>query len=109
MRKLPLVLIVALLVVAAPAAARTRNIKIGDDYFVRAGSVPTVTVAKGATVRWNWRGNRQHNVVVKSGPASFQSALKRYGSYSRRMRKRGTYRIVCSIHQPDMAMTLKVK
>jgi plastocyanin len=109
MRKLPLVLIVAPLVAAAPAAAATRNVKIGDDYFVRAGSVPSVTVSKGTTVRWNWRGSRQHNVVVRSGPVSFQSALKRSGSFRRKMRRRGTYKIVCSIHAPDMAMTLKVK
>ena len=109
MRKLPLVLIVAPLVAAAPAAGATRNVKIGDDYYVRAGSPPTVTVTRGTTVRWNWRGNRQHNVVVRSGPASFQSALKRSGSYSRKMRRAGTYKIVCSIHAPDMAMTLKVR
>jgi plastocyanin len=109
MRILPLVLIAALLAAAAPAAAATRNVKIGDDYYVRPGSPPTVTVARGTTVRWNWRGRRQHNVVVKRGPASFQSALKRSGSYSRKMRRAGSYRIVCSIHQPDMAMTLRVR
>jgi plastocyanin len=103
MRKLPLVLILAPLVAAAPAAAATRNVKIGD------GSPPTVTVSKGTTVRWNWRGSRQHNVLVRSGPVGFQSALKRSGSFKRKMRRKGTYKIVCSIHQPDMAMTLKVK
>jgi plastocyanin len=109
MRFLPLALIAAVLAAAAPAAAATRNVKIGDDYFVRPGSPPTVTVTRGTTVRWNWRGRRQHNVVVRSGPVSFQSALKRSGSYSRRMRRAGTYRIVCSVHQPDMAMTLRVR
>jgi plastocyanin len=109
MRILPLALIAALLVAAAPAAAATRNVKIGDDYYVRSGSPPTVTVFRGTTVRWNWRGSRQHNVVAQSGPSSFQSALKRSGSYSRKMRRVGTYKIVCSIHQPDMAMTLRVR
>jgi plastocyanin len=109
MRKLPLVLILAPLVAAAPAAAATKNVKIGDDYYVRAGSVPTVTVSKGTTVRWNWRGSRQHNVLVRSGPVSFQSALKRSGSFRRKMRRKGTYKIVCSVHAPDMAMTLRVK
>ena len=107
MRTLPIALILAL-VLAAPAAA-AKNVKIGDDYYVRAGSAPTVTVTKGTTVKWNWRGRRQHNVVVQRGPAHFQSALKRSGSYSRTMRRAGTYRIICSIHAPDMAMTLKVK
>jgi plastocyanin len=108
MRILPLALILAL-VLAAPAAGATRNVKIGDDYYVRSGSPPTVTVTKGTTVKWNWTGRRQHNVVVKRGPASFQSALKRSGSFSRKLRKAGTYKIVCSIHAPDMAMTLNVR
>jgi plastocyanin len=109
MRKLPLVLIVVLLAAAAPATAATRNVKIGDDYFVRAGSPPTVSVSKGTTVRWNWRGTHPHNVLVRKDPVSFQSAVKRSGSFQRKMRRRGTYKIVCSIHAPDMAMTLRVK
>jgi plastocyanin len=108
MRTLPLALVIALLA-AAPAAAATKNVKIGDDYYVRPGSPPTVTVTKGTTVKWNWRGSRQHNVVVQTGPVRFESALKRSGSYRKTMKRRGTYKIVCSIHQPDMAMTLKVK
>ena len=108
MRILPLALILAL-AIATPAAGATRNVKIGDDYYVRSGSSPTVRVTKGTTVTWNWTGRRQHNVVVQSGPVSFQSALKRSGSFSRKLRKAGTYKIVCSIHAPDMAMTLKVR
>lgn len=108
LRTLPLALILAL-ALAAPAAGATRNVKIGDDYFVRTGNPPTVTVKKGTTVKWNWTGSRQHNVVVQSGPVSFQSPLKRSGSYRKKMKRRGTYRIICSIHAPDMAMTLKVK
>lgn len=108
LRPLPLALILAL-ALAAPAAGATRNVKIGDDYFVRTGNPPTVTVKKGTTVKWNWTGSRQHNVVVQRGPVSFQSPLKRSGSYRKKMKRRGTYRIICSIHAPDMAMTLKVK
>jgi plastocyanin len=108
MRPLPIALILAV-VLAAPAAAATRNVKVGDDYFVRRGDPPTVRVFKGTTVKWNWAGSRQHNVVVVSGPATFQSALKRSGSFKRKMKRVGTYRINCSIHAPDMAMTLKVR
>jgi plastocyanin len=105
-----LVLTLALtLVAAAPAAAKPRNVKIGDDYYVRAGNAPTVTVKKGRIVKWNWKGSRQHNVVVQSGPKMFQSELKRSGSYSRKMKFVGTYKIICSIHAPDMAMTLRVQ
>jgi plastocyanin len=108
MRTLPLALILVLLA-AAPAVAASRNVKVGDDYFVRRGSPPTVTVTKGTTVKWNWRGTRQHNVTVQSGPRHFQSALKRSGSFKHKMKVRGTYRIICTIHQPDMRMKLVVK
>ena len=66
-------------------------------------------MSKGTTVKWNWRGTRPHNVLVRSGPVSFESVVKRSGSFRRKMRRKGTYRIVCSIHAPDMAMTLRVK
>jgi plastocyanin len=107
-RSLPIALVLTL-VLAASAAAATKNVKVGDDYYVRSGNPPTVTVKKGTTVKWNWRGSRRHNVVVQSGPVRFQSALKRSGSYRRKMKRVGTYRIVCAIHAPDMAMTLKVR
>jgi plastocyanin len=108
MRPLPLALILAL-VVATPAAAKPREVTVGDDFFVRKGSAPTVKVARGKVVKWVWTGTRQHNVVVQSGPVSFQSDLKRSGSFKRKMRRAGTYKIICSIHAPDMAMTLRVK
>ena len=104
-----LLALIVFLLVAAPASA-ARGVKIGDDYFVRSGRPPTVTVKKGATVQWNWTGSRQHNVVAtRKGRTRFQSALKRGGSYTRKLTRRGTYQIVCSIHQPDMRMTLVVE
>ena len=110
MRLLPIALIpVVLLALAAPAVAATRGVTVGDDYFVRSSSVPTVSVKKGTTVKWVWRGKRQHNVTVQSGPVRFQSALKKTGSFKRRLTRKGTYKIICTIHAPDMRMTLKVR
>jgi plastocyanin len=103
MRILPLALILSLLAVA-PAGAATKNVKVRDDSF----KPKTVTVAKGTTVKWNWVGSHSHNVTVTKGPVHFQSALKRSGSFKRMMKKRGTYKIICTIHAPDMRMTLKV-
>ena len=103
MRTLLVALVIAL-VAAAPAAARTRNVKIGDNFF----KPKTMTVHKGTIVRWNWTGNNSHNVVVQKGPRHFQSALKSSGHFSKRLRRRGTYKIICSIHAPDMHMTIKV-
>ena len=158
MRRLlfPLILVLALVVGVSPAAAKTRNVKIGDDFFVRNSGVPTVTVKKGTTVKWNWTGHDQHNVTVskgpfcprsaisgtrsslrstsdgvsnrlsrkpwrrrgscdqhnvsvQKGPVHFQSPLKSSGSFKKKMKKKGTYTIICTIHQPDMRMKLKVK
>ena len=96
-----------LLLVAASAVARQR-VRVDDDYFKRAGSPPTVHVSKGERVIWRFRGSSVHNVHVTSGPRRFTSPTKRDGRYRKRMRARGTYDIVCTIHAPDMAMTLKV-
>jgi plastocyanin len=103
MRTLLLALVIAL-VAAAPAAARTKNVKVGDDFF----KAKSVTVHKGTTIRWNWTGHDEHNVVVRKGPKHFQSHLKSKGHFAKKLTKRGTYRIICSIHQPNMHMTIKV-
>ena len=110
MRKLlfavPVVAVSAVLVTQAFAAT---SVKVGDNYFVRKGSVPTVTVKKGTKVTWRWRGREMHNVTVTKGPVKFHSPYKTSGSFSKKMRRAGTYTIVCTIHQPDMKMKLRVK
>jgi plastocyanin len=97
------------LVVAVPASGATRTVRVDDNYFVRSGSAPTVTVSKGTVVKWRWRGSRRHNVAVQTGPTYFRSATKRSGRFKKTMRRRGSYRIVCTIHEPDMRMRLVVE
>ena len=110
MRKLLVVMSIAALsaVLAVPALAATRTVKVGDDYFVRKGSVPTVTVTKGTKVTWRWAGRDMHNVAVTRGPVKFRSSFKTSGTYSKTVRTAGLYTIVCTIHQPDMKMKLRV-
>jgi plastocyanin len=109
MRLLPLIIIAAL-VAAAPAVAAPRNVKVGDNFFVRAGDPPTVKVKKGKRVKWNWAGSNPHNVTVESGPATFRSDTMTSGRFTRKLRKTGTYRIICSIHEAGgMRMTLRVR
>ena len=108
MRTLILAAAVAALA-AAPAAAATRTVRVDDNYFGSNGSPPTVKVDKGTVVRWRWRGSRRHNVAVASGPRIFRSKTKRTGDFERTMRVRGTYRIICEVHEPGMRMKLVVE
>jgi plastocyanin len=110
MRKLFVAVLIAAAsaVLATQALAATRSVKLGDDYFVRKGSTPTVTVKKGTKVTWRFAGKDMHNVVVTKGPAKFHSSYKSSGTFSKRVTRTGTYTIVCSIHQPDMRMKLRV-
>ena len=110
MRKLIVAMLIAAAsaVLATQALAATRSVKIGDDYFVRKGSAPTLTVKKGTTVTWRWSGKDLHNLAVTKGPVKFRSSFKSSGTYSKRVTRTGTYTIVCTIHQPDMAMKLRV-
>jgi plastocyanin len=95
---------------AAPAVAATKRVVVGDNYFVRDGGVPTVTVAKGTRVKWVWRGESLHNVKVVKGPVKFGSSSQRSGSYAKRVTRAGTYRIVCVVHGPDdQSMKLEVR
>ena len=110
MRKLLAALLVTALsaVLATQALAATRSVKVGDNYYVRKGSAPTVTVKKGTTVTWRFAGKEMHNVSVTKGPAKFRSSFKSSGSYSKRVTRTGSYTIICTIHQPDMSMKLRV-
>jgi plastocyanin len=112
-RALPLIAAAAVTfgALSAPAFTETlRNVKIGDNYFVRDGSAPTVTVTRNTRVKWLWRGDSPHNVNATRGPVKFHSKTMRTGSYSRLMTRTGTYKIVCTIHgASDQSMTLKVK
>jgi plastocyanin len=97
----------AVFATSAPSATR---VNVGDNYFVRPSGVPTVTVSKGTKVRWVWTGDNPHNVKVTRGPASFSSPTKTSGRFTKRMRKRGTYTIVCAVHGGgDQKMKLVVR
>lgn len=112
MRKLLVGIIAAtaLCAFAGTALAATRTVKVGDNYFVRSKGVPTVTVSLNTTVKWNFSGDSPHNVTVSKGPVKFHSPTKSSGSYSKKVTRRGTYTIYCSIHGAgDQKMKLVVE
>ena len=112
MRKLiVLALVVGCLgTLASMAMAATRSIKVGDNYYVRPSGVPKITVSKGTRVKWRFGTGTPHNVTVKSGPARFRSGTRSSGTYTKKLTKRGTYTIYCTIHGfSDQRMKLVVK
>jgi len=97
-------------VTAFPGGAATKVLRVGDNWFVRASGIPTVTVARGTTVTWRFVGREPHNVAVASGPVRFRSGVQRRGTYRRAMRVRGTYTVVCDLHGArDQRMRLVVR
>lgn len=94
----------AVLALAAPAPSAT-TVAVRDNVF----RPETVTVRRGTTVTWRWQGRAPHNVVVTRGPQRFRSAVKTSGTYRRRLSRAGRYSILCTIHAPEMRMTVRVR
>jgi plastocyanin len=87
------------------AATTTKTVLVKDDFF----SPKKLTISKGTKVKWVWKGKEGHNVAVANGPSNFRFGKRKTGSKTHTFSKRGTYSIVCTIHAPDMHMTIKVK
>jgi plastocyanin len=102
-----LVLTAVLAFAGTQALAATKKVKVGDNFFVHKGKAPTVRVAKGTKLTWRFAGKSMHNVTVVSGPQRFRSGNRKHGTFSHTFTKRGTYKIVCTIHT-RMRMTVKV-
>jgi plastocyanin len=91
-------------VLAVSALGATKTVKIGDNFF----KPTSVSVKKGSTVKWLWKGKSPHNVTVTSGPVKFKSPTQKKGSFSKKLTKKGTYKIICTIHGPVQSMKIKV-
>ena len=111
MRKL-IALLLALgiaVAVAVPAVGSTptKTVSVKDFKF----TPRTLTIHRGAKVTWAWVAHSgiRHNVTVKHGPAKFHSRTQSSGSYSHVFRKKGTYKLICTIHPTLMKLTIKVK
>ena len=105
MRKLPAVVIAALVALGATASPAAAAIRVGDNWF----SPKQLTVAQHSTVTWRFVGDRTHKVKVTRGPERFSSPARSSGRYRHHMMKTGTYRIVCALHPEKMKLTLTVE
>jgi plastocyanin len=89
----------------ASAGTGTKTVLVKDDFF----SPKTLTISKGAKVKWVWKGKEGHNIAVANGPSNFRAGTRKKGTFTHTFKKRGRYSIVCTIHAPDMHMVIKVK
>src|SRR4051794_25171052 len=96
-------------VVAVPAFAGTKSVKVGDNYFVSRSNNATVTISKGSSLKFVWRGHNPHNVSKTRGPGKgFHSPVKTSGHWFHKFTRGGTYKLICTIHS-DMKLTVKVR
>ena len=102
------------LLCAAPAGAgapQRKSVEVSDNYYLPL----KLTVNRDSIVTWKWPDDIAidvHDVKLRSGPPNvrrFQSEPASSGyRYRRRLRKPGTYKIVCTLHE-EMTMTIKVR
>jgi plastocyanin len=107
--------VVTVAAVAIPASAgsavrapRSAIVGVLDNAFHRGTDRPSIHLRPGGVVTWRWRGRESHQVVA-GGPQRFRSPTRNRGSFSVRLRRSGTYRVVCAIHAPGMRMTIVVR
>jgi plastocyanin len=93
--------VLAGLVLLAPAAGADTTISVDDNFY----KPKKVKVTVPEKVTWEWDGLVAHNVVVEKGPQKFKTKLKTEGTFTRTIKKPGTYRIHCTIH-PGMDMKI---
>jgi plastocyanin len=100
---------VAAAAVAVPAFAATKVVKVGPS--IRFGP-QKLSIKSGDTVRFRWTGSLPHDVVITKGPnvhgKKTISRVRTKGTVSKTFHTKGTYTIICQIHQPTMKLTLRV-
>ncbi len=88
---------------------RMRNggtVDVGDRFF----SKPNIEVDKGAELRWRFNGSELHNLTLANGPLGIGSPnLDDERTYSRKLTKKGTYRLFCALHPVDMQERVVVR
>jgi plastocyanin len=114
MRKLLAIVIAGAVfgVLAAVALGATTSVKVGDNYYVRAKGVPTVSVSKGSRLKFNFRGKAMHNAKgVGISLGSDCRKVRDHGSCTTsKLRKTGTFTIFCEVHgKSDQRMRVKVR
>jgi plastocyanin len=111
MRRIHLIVVVGLLAIAVAVTASvafgaTRSVGVKQSGAKFRFTPSTLTIRRGDTVRWSWRGRVPHNV---KGPG-FQSRTAGRVTFSHRFTRRGSFRIICTLHAAlGQRMTVRVR
>jgi plastocyanin len=92
-----------------PPAAKGPTVSMKDTKF----DPQSITVERGATVKWTNEDSVGHDVTKKSGPGpDFKSGspggLSKGDTFTRKLTTSGTYGYVCTVH-PGMEGSIVVK
>ncbi len=90
---------------AGPLRRNLRSTWVGDYAF----GAQRVSLRRGSTFTWRFRGGVDHDVTLASGPAGFASPSMRRGTFSYRFTRPGTYRLFCSLHPARMTQLVVVR
>jgi plastocyanin len=106
MRKKLALAITSLAVLVPLAHAAPVEVLVKDNFF----KPNRVTIKKGKTVKWIWKGTNVHNVRVKkpNGDKAKVSAYKTEGTFRYTFRRTGTWKAICDVHE-NMTMKVIVK
>lgn len=97
----------------APAKKKpkTREVRISDNLFTPA----KLTVDPGTKVKWVWPDDigDTHDVTLREAPKGVKKFQSEPGAatyaYAQRLSRPGTYRLICTFHETEMQMTIKVR
>jgi plastocyanin len=99
------------LALAAPAAAASQSVSIGDNFY----SPKSITITEGDTVVWTNTGQAPHSVTADGG--SFDSSpncptsgcLENGDTYSHTFNSAGSFSYFCRVHGQSMSGTVVVE
>jgi plastocyanin len=95
------VAVASVVALGAAQAASAATITVGNNFL----SPSHKTISAGTKLRFKWVGGITHHIVKKAGPGGdirSPETSARGVNLSKVLRKRGTYRFVCTIHPTEM-------
>jgi plastocyanin len=102
------IVVASLLALGIAQAAPEATITVGNNFL----SPSKKTITAGTRLRFRWVGGLRHHIVKSQGPGAeirSPATSARGVNLSKVLRKRGTYRFICTIHPLEMKTKVIVR